>query len=131
MPRGLIAHLHRRPIAMLAAGVIALQAFLAGLAGARAAQIFLADPLGIAIICHGAVSANRDDGAPPPPINERHLCCVACMSGSAAATLPQHTVLVGFESWHGATRFAVCAADVPIADRAIRAGESRAPPPRR
>ena len=129
MPRPSVAHPYHRPIALLAAGLIVLQAFLAGLAVARAALV-LADPLGIAVICHGGNSGNTDDGTAPDPIKEIHTCCFACVAGSPAATLPERAVLPKFDLSRDSTRRAICVADVPIAHRAIRAGQSQAPPRR-
>ena len=122
-----LAQLHYRPIVTIAVGLIVLQAFLAGLAVARAG-LALADPLGTVVICPGAVGSNTDDGTPPDPIKAIHLCCDACMAGSATATLPVQAVLPGFELCRGSARRGACASDVPIAARAIRAGQSQAPP---
>jgi hypothetical protein len=80
------------------------------------------------VICHGAVGGNTDDSTPPDPIKAIHLCCYACMAGSPTATLPEQAVLPGFELCRGSARRGACASDVPIAARAIRAGQSQAPP---
>jgi hypothetical protein len=122
-----IAQLYYRTIVTIAVGLIVLQAFLAGLAVARAA-LALADPLGAAVICHRGASGNTDDGTPPEPIKAIHLCCYACIAGSPTATLPEQVVLPGFELCRGSTRRGACASDVRIAARAIRAGQSQAPP---
>jgi hypothetical protein len=122
-----VAQLYYRPIVTIAIGLIVLQAFLAGLAVAWAA-LALADPLGTAVICHGVVGGNTDDSTPPEPIKAIHLCCDACMTGSPTATLPEQAVLPGFELCRGSTRRGACASDVRIAARAIRAGQSQAPP---
>jgi hypothetical protein len=132
MPPGLVARLrlHCRPTALMAAGLIVLQALLAGLASARAATIAAADPLGIAVICHGASGSDPGDGTAPDPIKTVHLCCVDCIGGPAAATLPEQAVLPGSALCGESTSLSVCVADVPTAARAMRAGQSRAPPRR-
>jgi len=122
-------HQHCRPIAVIAAGLIVLQAFLAGLAGARAAATTAADPLGIAVICHGAGGSDSGDGTAPDPIKSVHLCCIGCM-GAPAATLPEQAVLLRSDLCGESRSAPVCAADVTIAERAIRAGQSQAPPRR-
>lgn len=133
MPSLRVARLrpHCRPIAVIAAGLIVLQAFLATLASARAAATTAADPLGIAVICHGAGGgSNSNDGTAPDPIKTAHLCCIDCMGGSPAATLPEPAALLRSDLCGQSKSAAVCAADVTIADRAIRAGQSQAPPHR-
>ncbi len=129
MLRGVIVHLHHRPIALLAAGLIALQTFLVGLTGARAALV-AADPLGVAVICHGGGSNNTDDDTAPDPIKQIHPCCFACMAGTPTATLPQQTLFLGFEPSRTSTTRSAWLVDVPTADRSIRAGQSQAPPRR-
>jgi hypothetical protein len=130
LPR-LVARLraHRRPMALIAAGLIVLQAFVAGFASARAAAI-TADPLGIAVICHGAGGSDPGDGTAPDPIKLAHQCCIDCMGGSPAATLPEQAVLLRSDNCGESNAAPVRAADVTIAERAIRAGQSQAPPRR-
>jgi hypothetical protein len=128
MRRRLFAHQYRRPIGVLAAGLIVLQALLASLAVAQAALIS-ADPVGV-VICHGGGGNNGDDGTAPDPIKEIHQCCLACVAGSPTATLPQQTLFFGFELPPSSTRLGLWLDDVPTADRSIRAGQSRAPPRR-
>ena len=67
MPLGLIARLrrHRRAVALAAAGLLAVQAFLAGLSMAQAALMLspnLADADGFNIICHSNGGAGSDHG---------------------------------------------------------------------
>jgi hypothetical protein len=127
---GPIARRPRRSIAVIAAGLIVLQAFLAGFANSRAAAIPAADPIGVAVICHGAGGSDSGDGTAPDPIKAVHLCCVACMAGSLAGTLPEQAALPKPNPCRDSTSAAVCAADVPISERAVRAGQSQAPPHR-
>jgi hypothetical protein len=128
MPSRLVARLrpHCRPIALIVAGMIVLQTFLAGLASARATAALAADPLGIAVICHGG--GGSDDGMVPNPIKAVHLCCFDCMGGPTAATLPEQVVLLRSALSGGSTSPAICAADITIAERTVRAGQSQAPP---
>jgi hypothetical protein len=74
MPLGLIARLRRcrRPAVMIAAGLIAAQALLAGLAMAQAALVLtpsLAGVAGFAVICHGNGGADSDYGTAQDPAN--------------------------------------------------------------
>ena len=130
MPLGLVARLrpHLRPIAMIAAGLIALQAFLAGLASTQAVAIAAPDFIDFAVICHGTGGTDPGDGTAPDPINIVHLCCVACMASAPPATLSEQAVLPQSDRCRESTTPAVCAAAVPIAGRAVRAGLSQAPP---
>jgi hypothetical protein len=132
MPASFVARLrpHCPPIAVIAATLIVLQALLAGLASARAAAVTTADPLGIAVICHGSSGGDSDDGTAPDPTKLVHLCCMDCMGGSPAATLPEQAALLQSDLCGEARPPTVCAADVTIAKRAIRAGQSQAPPRR-
>jgi hypothetical protein len=129
MPSFRVARPRCRPIAVIAAGLIVLQAFLASLASARAAATTAADPLGIAVICHGGGSVS-DDGTAPDPIKTAHKCCIDCMGGPPAATLPEQAALLRSDLCGQSKSATVSAADVTIADRAIRAGQSQAPPHR-
>jgi hypothetical protein len=128
LPR-LVARLRPPCTAVIAAGLMVLQAFLAGLASAQAAAI-TADPLGVPVICHSVGGSDPGDGTAPNPIKAVHLCCVACMGGSSAATLPEQNALPRSGLCGESALPAVCIADVPTPERAIRAGQSQAPPRR-
>src|SRR5579872_7141430 len=96
MPLGLIARLRRcrRPVVMIAAGLIAVQALLAGLSMAQAAFMLtpgLPDLAGFAIICHGNGGADNGTAQHPgntDPAKDGHSCCMACAASAAPATLP-------------------------------------------
>src|SRR5450631_4494154 len=99
MPLGLIARLrrHRRAVVMIAAGLLAVQAFLAGLSMAQAALMQspnLADADGFNIICHGNAGAGSDHGTAPEPAKNQHPCCISCMAGAPPATLLEQTIVL-------------------------------------
>ncbi len=135
MKLGLIAHLRccRRPAVVLAAGLIAVQAFLAGLAMAQAALMQapdLAADAGFVVICHGNGGASPDPGTAPDPAKSQHPCCVTCAAGAAPAVVPvQLSVLRADRPRPLAAPF-LSAAAIRIAPRAVRAGPSQAPPSR-
>jgi hypothetical protein len=135
MPLGLIARLrrYRRPAIMVAAGLMAVQALLAGLSMAQAALMptpGLPEGTGFAVICHGNGGAGNEaqDPANTDPAKHWHPCCVACAASAAPATLPAQPI--GLRS----DRCPVCkspffsAPSILIAPRAVRAGPSQAPP---
>jgi hypothetical protein len=138
MPLGLIARLrrYRRPAVLVAAGLIAVQALLAGLAVAQAGLMLtpsLADVAGFAVICHGNGGADSDTGtaqdpAKGAPAKDRHPCCVSCAAGAAPATLPEQLIGLRLDRRPAVKSPAFSAAAILIAPRAVRAGSSQAPP---
>jgi len=133
MKLGLIAHLrrYRRPAVVLAAGLIAVQALLAGLAMAQAALMGapdLADGAAFAVICHGNGGSGSDPGTAPDPAKNPHPCCMTCAAGAAPAVVPAQLIVL----WADRPRLLApplfAAATVRIAPRAVRAGPSQAPP---
>jgi hypothetical protein len=129
MPLGLITRLrrYRRAVVVMAAGLIAAQAFLAGLAGAQAALLTssLAD---LAVICHGNGGADADQGAVPDPAKSRHPCCMSCAAGAPPATLPAQQMVARADRGGVLKSPTLRAASILIARRAVRAGPSQAPP---
>jgi hypothetical protein len=130
MPLGLIARLRRyhRPAVTIAAGLIAVQAFLAGLAIAPAALMLAPNFDDFAVICHGNAGADSDSGSVPDPVKIQHPCCASCVAGAPPATLPEQLIVL--RSDHNRvfkSRF-FSAASILIAPRAVRAGPSQAPP---
>jgi hypothetical protein len=129
MPLGLIARLrrHRGLAAPVVAGLMALQAFLGGLAMAQAALMFpnSADA-DFAVICHG--NAGADPAGIPDPARNQHPCCLSCMAGSPPAMLPEQHVGLRQDRCPVAAKRLLCAAGIMIAPRAVRAGASQAPP---
>jgi hypothetical protein len=133
MPLGLIARLrrHRRPAVMIAAGLIAVQALLAGLAMAQAALMptpNLADIAGFAVICHGNGSADSGNETVPDPAKNWHPCCVTCVAGAPPATLPEQLIGLRSEDCRVCKSPFFSATFILIAPRAVRAGPSQAPP---
>jgi hypothetical protein len=134
MPLGLIARLrrHRRAVVLAAAGLLAVQAFLAGLSMAQAALMLspslAADADGFNIICHGNGGAGSDHGTAPEPAGSQHPCCVACMAGAPPATLPEQAIVLRPDRCRDSVSPLPGRASIRIAPRAVRAGPSRAPP---
>src|SRR5258706_15919828 len=104
MGLGLITRLrlYRRPAVIMAAGLIVMQALLAGLTMAQAALLLApnhADVTGFAVICHGnggtdAGSGSVQDPAKTDPGKSQHACCESCVAGPQSATLPEQLVLL-------------------------------------
>src|SRR2546423_2052575 len=85
VPTVFAAYLLRRPLMLLAACLVVLQAFLAGVATAHAAAIEIADPFGV--ICHGA-DGGANPADPPDAGKVWHLCCTFCLSSAPALAPP-------------------------------------------
>jgi hypothetical protein len=135
MKLGLIAHLrrYRRPAVVLAAGLLAVQAFLAGLVMAQAALVLtpgLPDDAGFAVICHGNGGSPSDPGTPPDPAKSQHPCCVTCAAGAAPAAVPTQLIVLRAARPRLLEPPFFSAAAIRIAPRAVRAGPSQAPPSR-
>ena len=119
MPTAFAAPACRRPIVLIAAWLIVLQAFLAGVAAAQAAAMAASDPINA--ICHGA-----DDGTAPQSAKIEHLCCAHCISAAPAIAPPDAPRAAPARL---ASRPLACSSfTVAIARGAVRAGPSRAPP---
>ena len=130
MPLGLIARLRLRgrPVATVAAGVIAVQAFLAGLALAQAALLLTPGLADFAVICHGNGAAVSDGKTAPVPAHNPHPCCESCTAAAPPATLPVPLLVSRAERalvFKSPTWWTLA---LPIAARAVRAGLSQAPP---
>jgi hypothetical protein len=132
MPLVSIARLrrHRGPAVLVVAGLMAVQAFLGGLAMAQAALMLspnLADA-DFAVICHGNADTGSDPAGVPDPAPNQHPCCQSCVAGSPPATLPEQHVVLRPDRCRVAAKPLLCAASILIAPRAVRAGASQAPP---
>ena len=140
MKLGLIVRLrrYRRPAVVVAAGLVAAQAFLAGLTVAQA-LVHTANRSGadFTVICHGNGGAGSDNGAAqgqaqdpagPNPATTQHPCCEACAAAATPATLPAQLTVVRTERWRTFTSPILSAVLVRITPRAVRAGASQAPP---
>jgi hypothetical protein len=132
MPLGLIARMrrHRGPAVLVVAGLMAVQAFLGGLAMAQAALMLSPNPANadFAVICHGNAGADSDPAGVPEPARNPHPCCLSCVAGSPPATLPEQHVVLRPDRCRVAAQPLLCAASILIAPRAVRAGPSQAPP---
>jgi hypothetical protein len=133
MKPGVITHLrrYRRAAVIAAAGLIAVQAFLAGLVVAQAELRLAPDPAddaGFAVICHGNGGAGSDPGTAPDPARNQHPCCMTCAAGAAPAVLPEQLIGLRAERPRLLESPFFSAAPIRIAPRAVRAGPSRAPP---
>jgi hypothetical protein len=113
----------------MAAALVAVQAFLGGLALAQTAIAVSPDFAGFAIICHGG-SAGGDDGTAPDPIKAGHLCCPSCTAGGPPAVLARAPIVLCAAYDRPCKPVAVSSGPISIAARAIRAGLSQAPPSR-
>ena len=134
MKLGLIAHLrrYRRPAVALAAGLIGVQAFLAGVVMAQAALMLapdLSDDAGFAVICHGN-GGSSDPGTAPDPAKSQHPCCMTCAAGPAPAVVPAPSIVLRADRLRRLEPSFFSAATIRIAPRAVRAGPSQAPPRR-
>ena len=136
MPLGLIARLrrYRRPAVMVAAGLIAVQALVAGLSMAQAALMLtpgLPNVAGFAVICHGnggTDSGTAQDPANTDPAKNGHPCCEACAVSAAPATLPAQPAALHVDRRPDRKSPFFSAALILISPRAVRAGSSQAPP---
>jgi hypothetical protein len=133
MKLGLITHLrrYRRPAVVFAAGLIAVQSFLAGLVMAQA-ELRLAPDLagdaGFAVICHGNGGSGSDPGTAPEPAKNQHPCCLTCAASAAPAVLPEQLIVLRADRPRLLKSPFFSAAPIQIAPRAVRAGPSQAPP---
>jgi hypothetical protein len=124
VPTAFAAPACRRPIVLIAAWLIALQAFLAGIATAQAVAMAASDPINA--ICHGAGGAGANDGTAPQSAKIEHLCCAHCTSAAPAIAPPDAPRAAPARL---ASRPLACLSfTVVIARGAVRAGSSQAPP---
>jgi hypothetical protein len=126
MPTGFAAHWSRRAFVSIAAWLVVLQAFFAGVAIAQMGATLSFDPVAAAAICHGAGGAGSDDTTAPETGKVRHLCCAYCMSTAPAVPPPavpdvlQPRPISRLVAYSGFT--------LVFAHQAVRAGRSQAPP---
>jgi hypothetical protein len=125
VPTGLLPTEHpcRRPIVLIAAWLVVLQAFLAGVATARAGAILASDP---AAICHGSGGAGPVDSTAPETAKLQHLCCAYCTVAAPAAAPPD--ALVISRARQASRPVAYCGFTILLSRGVIRAGSARAPP---
>jgi hypothetical protein len=127
VPTAFAADVVRRPIIMVAAWLIVLQAFLAGVATAQAAMKLAPASSDAGVICHGAGST-----APAPPDADQtwHLCCAFCATAAsaAAAAAADAPDLTPLAAWNQAAAPALKHFTLVTARGAVRVGPSQAPP---
>jgi hypothetical protein len=126
MPTGFAAHWCRRAIVSIAAWLVVLQAFFAGVAIAQTGATPSFDPVAAAAICHGSGGAGSDDTTAPETGKVRHLCCAYCMS--AAPAVPPPAPLNVLQSRPISRLVAYSSFTFVLAHQAVRAGRSQAPP---
>ena len=126
MPTGFAAHWSRRAIVSIAAWLVVLQAFFAGVAIAPTGATLTFDPVAAAAICHGSGGAGSDDTTAPETGKVRHLCCAYCTSTAPAVPPP---VLPNLLQPRPISRLlAYSGFTLVLAHQAVRAGQSQAPP---
>ena len=125
MPTGLLAAEHpcRRPIVLIAAWLVVLQAFLAGVATARAGAMLAPDA---AAICHGSGGAGPADSTGPETAKLQHLCCAYCTVAAPALAPPDAPAVS--RAWQASRPVVHCGFIILISRGVIRAGSARAPP---
>jgi hypothetical protein len=117
---------YRRPIVVIAAGLVVLQGMLAGLATAQAAA--LAANSFTAVICHGAGDADPADGGAPNSGKIYAVCCAFCTAAASALTPGQAMAAGRFDLGREPAGPALSRAVIALDPRAVRAGSSQAPP---
>ncbi len=126
MPTGFAAHWCRRAIVSIAAWLVVLQAFFAGVAIAQTGATLTFDPVAAAAICHGSGGAGSDDTTAPETGKVRHLGCAYCMSTAPAGPPP---VLPNLLQPRPVSRLRTYSDfTLVLAHQAVRAGQSQAPP---
>jgi hypothetical protein len=126
VPTEFAAHACRRPIVLIAAWLVVLQAFLAGVAAAQAGAMLASGPIDAAAICHGAGGAGPADSTAPETANGWHLCCAACTAAAPALAPPEAARIP--QRRQASRPVAGSSFTVIISRGAIRAGPSQAPP---
>jgi hypothetical protein len=126
VPTAIAAHPFRLPVMLLAAWLLVLQAFLAGVAMAQAGAMSVGDPL--AVVCHGAGGGSSTDAPANDAGTARHLCCTVCLASAPALLAPEASTLTGNEVFREAPRPVLADFGVVLARTAVRAGPSQGPP---
>ena len=126
MPTGFAAPWCRRAIVSIAAWLVVLQAFFAGVAIAQTGATLTFDPVAAGAICHGSGGTGSDDTTAPETGKVRHLCCAYCMS--AAPAVPPPAPLNVLQPRPISRLVAYSSFTFVLAHQAVRAGRSQAPP---
>jgi hypothetical protein len=134
VPAGFAAY-RCSPIAMIATWcaiwLLVLQAFLAGVATARAGAMLAAGALNGAVICHSPGGAGPANDAAPDAVKSDaikawHLCCAGCTVSALAAPSAPDLAAIAFH--RAAPLPAPAGFTIVVPHGAIRAGPSQAPP---
>jgi hypothetical protein len=128
VPTAFAADVLRRPVIVIAAWLIALQAFLAGVATAQAGVLLAPAPLDAGTICHGADASAPADPTTPDADRFRQLCCAFCATTSSATVPREPAKLAPVVSWERLEPPALPRFTISLARGAVRAGASQAPP---
>ena len=128
MPIGFASHSFRFPIALIAAWLVVLQAFLAGVATAQSATMPGTDPLNAASICHGAGGSAPVDSPARQADKAWHLCCAYCTSAASPMVAPPVLGLAELQPGRDLRPPGFLRFTVSVARGAVRAGPSQAPP---
>ncbi len=126
VPTAFARHPSRRPLMLLAAWLVVLQAFLAGVATAQAGAMSVADPL--AVVCHGAGGGSSTDTPLSDAGKAWHLCCTVCLASAPALLTPDAGAAIGVAVFRDLRRPALADFGVVRERAAIRAGPSQGPP---
>src|SRR2546425_9711662 len=116
-------------IVLIAAWLVVLQAFLAGVTTARVGAMPISSPIDVATICHGAGGKAVDDSTAPLD-TARHLCCVYCTCAASLLASPGEPRAVVLEPRRESRATEFARFTVVISHAAVRAGLSQAPPNR-
>jgi hypothetical protein len=118
----------RRPIVVMATGLILLQAMLAGLATAHAVAL-AANPFA-EVICHGAGDIDPADGTAPDSGKNSAICCAFCTAAGSAVAPDLAPSTARFALGREPMVPGLSRAKIAVDPRAVRAGSSQAPPGR-
>jgi hypothetical protein len=114
------------PVALIAIWLVVLQAFLAGVAMARAGGT-LGSAFSDVPICHGADDGRADSPALPADAG-LHLCCACCMSAAPPLLSPNASAALALTPGRASRLLAFPDLTLIMAHSAVRAGLSQAPP---
>jgi hypothetical protein len=129
MPIAFAAHRFRGSLALVAAWLIVLQAFLAGAVLGQTAALAAADSIDKAPVCHGTDGNDAGGNGAPDGDQALHLCCASCTGATATPMTPAAAQMhIAALRPAGHLRPSRALAVFP-APRAVRAGPSQAPPP--
>ena len=127
MPARPAAYRLRAPITVIAAWLVAVQTFLAGVATAQAAAMLAPASFVGTVVCHGTAAGGSDDQSAPDADKLWKLCCTFCATASAALA-PGNAPEVMPTARERPPLVALARFTIIISRGAVRAGLSQAPP---